>query len=269
MLEELVRPNIFSRHILKESYFYGHAVRITKTGIIDISLFDTNTNDSKWKQVTSSNIDSINFEHFSWSNEYGINGFMLRRDNDNNNQWLLYIWQCKGGSADLFIGGGDIDLHLKKYIAPNKKNKYNLSEIDDQQIGGILLKAQIGICQLIKAFQKSVPKIVIIPISITITTTKQISMRNHLFINNSYKMKIDPQIIKINKLNNKNLIWNNAVSNTDINVHIISGVDWIGSTLDNVTLSIFKEMFSAYQQTPILIPEGIQIEERQGIINKN
>lgn len=121
--------------------------------------------------LTIESLRSLNLKHITWHKEHGLDGICFEEDT-NDSSWNVDVWQCKGGRWDVEIGGGNNSMTT---AVDNYKKKYQLKDVGDKQITEIVLKAQVGICLLVRALRIAIPSVIVKLRRLLISTTKQFS----------------------------------------------------------------------------------------------
>jgi hypothetical protein len=113
-----------------------------------------------WVPLTPATVATVDGKLLSWTGEIGLDGVLLCRDvrpraasrgaKDRADRWLLHGWQCKGGQRTVQVTGGEVGTSVKRF-----ENDGVVEGLDDTTSHGILVKAQVGMCRLLHAWQKS------------------------------------------------------------------------------------------------------------------
>jgi hypothetical protein len=125
-----------------------------------------------------------------WKRETGLDGVVLRRIR--SDRWMLHGWQSKGGQLELTIGGGKLSTSISRYVEDG-----TVGALDDSYLHGILVKAQVGMCQLLTAWHATLPGISLLPGGLTLTTTKKAELAKAEAGRMSNRMCIDAGVARV------------------------------------------------------------------------
>jgi hypothetical protein len=121
----------------------------------------------------------------TWLCETGLDGVVFERQaplapGGTAPPWLLHGWQCKGGHRTVEVTGGKLGTSVDIYTADGA-----VGRLDDATIHGIIVTAQVGMCQLMAAWHAAMgahpvaARLTLLPASLLITTTKDARKAKH------------------------------------------------------------------------------------------
>ena len=87
-----------------------------------------------------------------------------------------------------------------------------LTDVSDASIHGIIVKASLGFCELLQSLNKTLPDLIILPISLTVTTTKRADIAKKVMNKTNNKFLIHNDIItQYSTLNNNEIFKNHEI----------------------------------------------------------
>jgi hypothetical protein len=125
-----------------------------------------------------------------WKRERGLDGIVLQRMRVD--AWQLYGWQSKGGHRDLAIGRRDLRTSIERYVENGA-----VSKLKDAYIHGILVKAQVGMFQLLTAWHEMLPGMSLLPAGLTLTTTKKAGLAKAELGKMRDRVSIDADVARV------------------------------------------------------------------------
>jgi hypothetical protein len=187
-LEQLIRPRV------RDLILPGAAARPSFTGrCITISgdhLKVSPTGSGAMQILSVELLDELEGTLLVWKREAGLYGVVLRRIR--SDRWVLYGWQSKGGQLESTIGGGQLSTSISRYVEDG-----TVGGLDDSYLHGILVKAQVGMCQLLTAWHATLPGISLLPGGLTLTTTKKADLAKAEVGSMSSRMSIDGGVARV------------------------------------------------------------------------
>jgi len=213
--------------------------------------------------VTVALMESINLKHVSWRKEHGLDGVCFEKDTTSDNSWHLDMWQCKGGRWDVEIGGGNKSMST---ALQNFEKKHQLQDVGDKQITEIVLKAEVGICLLVKALRAAIPGVIVKPRKLIITTTKKCSsscLETAEFWRNAGGVMIESGVLKHFSMNSLSE-YDTAVKSR-FEVRITSGCGWVvGAIPDSTLRAAAQQLLVTPQKNNTWSPNDLSPPAAQG-----
>ena len=160
--------------------FCGWCVRVHE-GKLQLLQPARGADAAEWAFASPTLLAAANGQLLMWLKvkETGLDGLVFARQDAVGGvarPWLLHGWQCTGGHHMVEITGGA----LSSTSIDNFVQRGNEGSIDDSTIHGIIVKAQVGMCQLMAAWHAAMIVTVpvagdrpaLLPSSLLVTTTK-------------------------------------------------------------------------------------------------
>lgn len=261
-LEELVRPTVSRLFPLKLSRtrFSVRSIAIvagklclwepTPAGSVAGAGVGAATpaGDGAWFPMTRAAALAVEGQMLAWQRETGLDGVLLVRENHDSaslERWLMHGWQCKGGHRVVQVTGGMMSTSIK--ICVNSAGK--VKELDDTTSHGILVKAQVGMCQLLCAWHASMQAAAappqLVSASLTITTTKDARLARASIERGGETMRLDAAVARLrlsglpaSKAGNKwQQEWVKQALDAQIAVKLFDGTQWLRECLPTELLS--------------------------------
>jgi hypothetical protein len=151
--------------------------------------------------------------------EGGLDGLVLQRVRVD--AWQLDGWQSKGGHRDLAIEGGDLRTSVDRYVEDEA-----VSKLKNANIHGILVKAQVAMCQLLAAWHATLPGISLLPAGLTLKTTKNAGLARAALGKMRDRMSIGADVARVAGLP-AGAAWRANVLAARIELEVHDGLHWL------------------------------------------
>jgi hypothetical protein len=232
-LKELVRPRVAMHMGIPSSdiKFYGTKIRVTSEGRLEV-LIPTATGtgtgagaeaSAAWQSLSTAMMSQLEYQLLIWDQGTGLDGLILvPLSTGKSKVWELHGWRCKGGHYDDKVTGGILAASEAVFL----RDKH-VTHIVDNTWHGIVMKAQVGICMLMKAF--AVDGITVVPSSVTITTTKDARLAHESLKAVHYATSISRNTAVACDL--PLAFWTKHLKNNLINIRLLDGLSWLQACL--------------------------------------